>query len=327
MAMQFGNVAGVEKPISRLVQGTVQVDAKDEAKGMALLDAGWEAGINAFDTAHIYGGGANDRFLGKWIASRGIRDKAVVLAKGVHHNGDRKRVTPFDIGSDLHDTLARMKTDYVDLYVLHRDDESVPVEPIVDALNQYVREGKIRAFGGSNWSVARLEAANQYAQTSGQIGFACSSPNFSLAEQLKEPWAGCVTISGPAGEADRAWYAAQNLPLFTWSSMAGGFLSGRYERDNLDTFATGLDKLAVDCYASEPNFQRLDRLKELGAQKGLSVPQMAVAYILSFPLNIFALVGAAKPEEVTANVAALNTRLTEPEMAYLDLRAGSPAAA
>lgn len=325
MAMQYGEVAGVGKRISRLVQGTIQVNTKEDNEGFPLMDAVWEQGINAFDTAHIYGGGANDRFLGRWIKARGVREQAVVLAKGAHHNGDRKRVTPYDIGADLHDTLARMQTGYIDLYVLHRDDADYPVEAIVDTLNQYVRDGKIRAFGGSNWSTERLEAANKYAEQSGQMPFACSSPNFSLADQIKEPWDGCVTISGPKYAAERDWYKQRNMPLFTWSSMAGGFLSGRYERDNLDQFTDYFGKLAVDCYASEENFQRLDRVKELGAKKGLSVPQMAVAYILSYPLNIFALVGAATPDEAKANVQALETRLTAGEIAYLDLQADSPA--
>lgn len=322
--MQYGQVPGVEKPISRIVQGIIQVPRGDEekdAKGFSLLDAAFEAGINTVDTAHIYGNA--DKFLGQWMSSRGIRDKVVVLAKGAHHNGDRKRVTEYDIAADLHDTLARMKTDYIDLYVLHRDDPEYPVEAIVDELNKRVREGKIKAFGGSNWTVARLQEANEYAKKSGQVGFAVSSPNFSLADQLKEPWAGCVTISGPSREEERTWYATQKMPLFTWSSMAGGFMSGRITRDNTGEF-TGLDKLAVDCYASEENFTRVDRAKELADKKGLSMPQIALAYVFNYPLDIFALVGSASADEIAQNVAALNTRLTEQEMSYLDLKADSP---
>ena len=323
--MKYGEVEGVGKPVSRIVQGIIQVPHDDEVAGFALMDAAFEQGINAFDTAHVYAGGGKDRILGKWIASRGNRDQVVVLAKGAHHSGDRKRVTEYDIAADLHDTLARMKADYIDLYVLHRDDPDYPVEKIVDALNYWKREGRIRAFGGSNWSAERIRAANEYAKASGQTPFAASSPNFSLARQLREPWGGCVTLSGPEHEAERRFYAETNLPLFTWSSLAGGFLSGRFERGNLDTFTGGLDKLAVECYASDDNFERLDRVKELGAKKGLSVAQMAVAYILHYPLNIFALIGAATPEEARENVAALNAPLTDREMAYLDLRADSPA--
>ena len=321
--MKYGTVPGITKPISRLVQGIIQVKVDKDDSGFAQMDAAWEAGIRAVDTAHIYGGGASDRFIGRWIAARGVRDDIVVLAKGSHHNGDRKRVTPYDIGSDLHDTLARMKVDYIDLYVLHRDDPDVPVEPIVDILNKYYKEGKIKAFGGSNWTTARLQKANDYAAASGQMPFAVSSPNFSLAEQVKEPWEGCVTISGPANEAARQWYADHKTPLFTWSSMAGGFWSGRYERDNLETFTDGLDKLAVECYAYPQNFDRLDRVKELAAQKGLSVAQIALAYVLSYPLDIYALVGSATPDELKANAVAAETTLTSGEMAYLDLRANS----
>jgi aryl-alcohol dehydrogenase-like predicted oxidoreductase len=323
--MKYGEVPGVGKPISRIVQGSIQIDMKNEDVAFPLLDAAFERGINSIDTAHIYGGGQHDRTIGKWMNSRGIRDKAVVLAKGAHHNGERKRVTPYDIGADLHDTLARMKTDYVDLYVLHRDDPDYPVEPIVDALNQYTREGKIKAFGGSNWTAARLQAANDYAKRSGQIPFAVSSPNFSLADQIKEPWGGCTTISGPSNETERKWYAETNMALFTWSSMAGGFMSGRITRDNKGEFTEGLYKLAVECYASEENFQRLDRAKEIAERKGLTMPQIALAYVMNYPLNIFALVGSASPEELDANIAAVNTSLTEQEMAYLDLRADSPA--
>ena len=318
--MKYGEVAGVGKKISRLVQGIIQINVKDDAEGFAQMDAAWEAGVTAVDSAYIYGGGASDKFVGRWAKERGVRDELVILAKGCHHNDLRKRVTPYDIGTELHDILARMQTDYVDLFVLHRDDPSYPVEPIVDALNQYVREGKIRAFGGSNWTTARLEEANTYAQSSGQIPFAVSSPNFSLAEQVKEPWAECVSISGPQGESERAWYKAHDTPLFTWSSMAGGFWSGRYDRENLAQATSGQDKLVADCYGYPQNFERLDRVKKLAQAKNLTVPQIALAYVLHYPLNIYALVGSANADELKSNVVALNTDLTPEEMAYIDLR-------
>lgn len=323
--MQYGQVDGVTKKISRIVQGTIQINTGDDAIGFPQMDSAWEAGINAFDTAYIYGGGANDRFLGRWIKARGVENEVVVLAKGAHHNDVRRKVTPFDIAADLHDTLARMKTDYVDLYVLHRDDPTVPVEPIVDALNHWKKEGKIGAFGGSNWTTERLEAANAYAKASGQTPFAVSSPNFSLADQKKEPWEGCVTISGPSHASEREWYAAHKMPLFTWSSMAGGFLSGRITPENQGEFTGYFDKLAVECYASPDNFERLDRAKSLAEAKGLTMPQIALAYVLHYPLDIYALVGSANAEEIAANIGALNTPLTEQEMAYLDLRADTSA--
>ena len=139
--MQYGSIDGIDKPISRLVQGTVMVNSEEIEKGFALLDEVFELGCTTFDTGHVYGNGDNERTVGRWINERGLRDKVVILGKGAHHNQDRKRVTPFDITADLHDSLARFKTDYIDLYVLHRDDPAVPVGPIVETLNEHFEAG------------------------------------------------------------------------------------------------------------------------------------------------------------------------------------------
>ena len=321
--MRTGTIPGLDKPVSRIVQGIIQISDKGD-EGFPMMDAVYESGVNAFDTAHVYGG--KDALIGRWMRVRGLRDKIVVLAKGAHHNDVRRRVTPYDIGADLHDTLARMKTDYIDLYVLHRDDPEYPVEPIIDALNGYVKEGKIRAFGGSNWSTARVKAANDYAKANGLIPFALSSPNFSLAEQVEEPWDNCVSISGPKNEAAREFYAEQKTPLFTWSSMAGGFWSGKFTRENFKALGeTGdyFEKLAVKCYCYPQNFERLDRAKEIAAKRGLTIPQIALAYVLSYPLDIYSLVGSATPDELKANIAASEVKLTLGELAYLDLKADS----
>lgn len=94
--MQYGNIAGLNKPVSRIVQGTTGINSKALDASFTLLDAAFAAGINTFDTAHTYGSGDNERTVGRWIRERGIRDKVVILAKGAHHSVDRKRVTPYD---------------------------------------------------------------------------------------------------------------------------------------------------------------------------------------------------------------------------------------
>src|SRR5690606_6316038 len=117
-----------------------------------------------------------------------LRDKVVIVGKGAHLNRDRRRVTPWDITSDLYDSLARFQTDCIDLYLLHRDDPDFPVGPIVEVLNEHLRAGRIGAFGASNWTVERIQAANAYAAEHGLEPFVASSPNLSLADQIKEPW-------------------------------------------------------------------------------------------------------------------------------------------
>jgi hypothetical protein len=197
--MQYGRLPGIDKPISRLVQGTVPLDPDDLDASFALLDAVHELGCNAFDTAHVYGNGDRERMLGRWIRERGLREKVIILTKGAHHNADRRRVTPFDITSDLHDSLARLQVDAIDLYVLHRDDPEVAVGPIVEVLNEHRKAGLIDAFGGSNWTHERIRAANVYAEAHGLTPFVVSSPQFSLAEMVEPPWTGCISIGGPSG--------------------------------------------------------------------------------------------------------------------------------
>jgi aryl-alcohol dehydrogenase-like predicted oxidoreductase len=286
--------------------------------GFALLDAVFEQGCTAFDTAHGYGAGDCERVLGLWLRDRGVRDQVAIVGKGAHPYDGRSRVTPADITSDLHESLERLQVDAIDLYLLHRDDPSVPVEPLIETLNEHLRAGKIRAFGGSNWSHERIQAANDYATARGLVPFVASSPNLSLAEQIRAPWEGCLSISGPRGQAARDWYAAHNMPVFAWSSLAGGFFSGRFRRDNLTAFESGIDKLCVDSYGSEANFARLDRAQELAVKKGATVPQIALAYVLGQPLEIFALVGCKSGAEYRENAAACAIHLTPKELAWLD---------
>jgi aryl-alcohol dehydrogenase-like predicted oxidoreductase len=317
--MEYGHVPGVAKPISRLVQGTVMLREDLIDENFALLDAVFDAGCTTYDTAHGYGGGQCERVLGRWIKERKIRDDVVILSKGAHHNRDRQRVTPYDISADLHDSLARMGVDFIDLYLLHRDDPSVPVGPIVEVLNEHHRAGKIGAFGGSNWSPARIAEANAYAAEHGLIPFAASSPNFSMAVQVDEPWPNCLTISGPQAAHDRTWYAEQKMPLFVWSSLAGGFLTGRFRRDNLGQFAGTGDEMIVRCYCTEENFERVDRAEALGKEKGLTLPQIALAYVLHYPdLDVFALVGCRTGDEFSENVHASQVKLTPEELAFID---------
>lgn len=318
--MRFGQVPGIDKPISRVVHGTIMANSKELEQSHELLDYVWEVGCTTFDTAHVYGNGDNERTVGQWVNGRGLREKVMIIGKGAHHNSDRKRVTPHDITADIYDSLARFKFDYIDLYLLHRDDPAVPVGPIVETLNEHLAAGRIHAFGGSNWTHTRVAEANAYAAEHGLRPFVASSPNFSLAEQLKEPWEGCITISGEAGAEAREWYAQEQMALFTWSSLAGGFFSGRFRRDNLDSFDSYFDQLAVTSYCGEENFQRLDRVRELADEKGVTVAQIALAYVLSQPFNVFALVAPRTPEEVRANVEASELRLTPDELHWLDLK-------
>lgn len=316
--MQYGEIPGIQKPVSRLVQGTIMIHSGELEQSFALLDEVLATGCNTFDTARVYNRGDSETALGRWINERGNREKVVVIGKGAHPRDGRNRVTPEDITVDIQDSLQNMGLDFIDMYLLHRDDPAVPVGPIVEVLNEHKAAGRIGSFGGSNWSYERIAEANEYAEKCGLIPFAASSPNFSLAEWAREPWPGCITLSGESSSAARDWYAQTQLPLFTWSSLAGGFFSGRFNRDNLNSFEEPMDKVCVAAYCFEENFQRLDRVRALAQQKGVSLAQIALAYVMSQPMNIFALVGCRTGDEFRANAAVLDVSLTPDERAWLE---------
>lgn len=317
--MKYGRIDGVEPPISRLVQGTMMIGLENLDESFLLLDSVFEQSCTAFDTAHVYCGGDSERALGQWIATRGLRDKVVVIDKGAHPNADRTRVTWFDVTSDLYDSLARLKTDYIDLYFLHRDDPEVPVGEIVDMLDEHRRAGRIRAYGGSNWTHERLQQANEYATRHRKAPFVASSPHFSLAEQCQPQWEGCVSIAGRKGEAGRNWHTDHRMPVFAWSSLSRGFLSGRYTRPEIESCTDELDERHFAIYRSPENFERLERAFSIAERHGLTVPQVVIAYLFQQPLDLYAIVGCVSGAEFGLNAEALRHHLDGDELAFLDL--------
>jgi aryl-alcohol dehydrogenase-like predicted oxidoreductase len=309
--MRYLNIPGIDKPISRIALGTASYSPDRYERAVELLDAFVEAGGTCVDTAHVYGHGASERALGQWLAERGNRDQIVVLGKGCHPIGKSgPRVGPEFIHADLAESLERLQADYIDLYLLHRDDERVPTGTIVEALNEERSAGRIHAFGGSNWRTERIAEANAYAAAHGLVGFAASSINLSLARPKEPMWPDCIAADDQA----RAWHTATQLPLFSWSSQAGGFLSGHFKPE--DTSNADL----VRVYYSDDNFTRLQRAIELGQQKGVGPIVIALAYVLNQPFPTVPLVGSASVAELNESLQALQIELTPEELSYLDLK-------
>ena len=319
--MKYGRISQSNKKISKIVQGTAFLKTSIKEAHFHFLDQIYELGCTAVDTGQSYGKGESERVLGEWIESRNIRDQIFVLSKCCHPTIDRDRVTPFDLTSDLHDSLARLRTDYIDLYLLHRDDETKPVGPLVERFNQHLQEGKILAFGGSNWKPKRIAEANAYAQQHGLVGFAASSPQFSLAAPAIEPWPGCLSISGETAANDRQWYLAEKIPLFVWSSLAAGFFSGRFRPETKASFlsdeAYWLDKVCAEAYCTEENFELLRRTEKLAKDKGVTLAQLAVAFVLNHQLQPFTIIGSRTLNEFSENLTAVSLHLTEKEINWL----------
>ena len=196
--MTYASVPGAELPLSRLVMGCDNQPSTSHAT--AIFDEYFECGGNTFDTAHIYGGGEQERLLGWWMKHRGIRDLVAVISKGAHS----PNCFPAKVSDQLRQSLDRLQTDRADVYFLHRDNLDVPVAEFIDVLNEHVEAGRIGAFGGSNWTAARIAEANAYAEQSGKRGFAAVSNNFSLARMIDPVWPGCIAAS----RSRRRWSAA-----------------------------------------------------------------------------------------------------------------------
>lgn len=320
--MPMAKVPGIDKPVSRMVLGSMIINIQEKERSFQLLDDALECGFTTIDTAHGYAGGNSERCIGAWMTARGNRDSVVILTKGGHPNQDRRRITPHDIAADLHDSLARLQTDYVDGYMLHRDDPDQPVDMIVDTLNDHVAAGRIHAIGGSNWTHQRINQANQYARAHGLIPFTLSSPHFSLAEQVNNPWGpGCVGISGPRNKQAREWYAGQDIGIFAYSSLARGFFSGRISsKQPIASIAGIVDDACHKAYCHPDNLERLRRAELLATQKNRTVAQIAMAYVLNHPLKIFACVGAANRNELESNLEAGILSLDHEERDWLDLQ-------
>lgn len=309
--MKYLTIPNVRKPVSQLAIGSMVFSPDALPHTFALLDGFVAHGGTLIDTGHVYRHGDSERAIGAWIRERDSREKVVVLDKGCHPYGDSgPRVTPEAIRSDLAESLDRLGTEYIDLYMLHRDDEGVPVGPLVETLNEEAARGRIHAFGGSNWRPERIAEANAYAAQHGLQGFVASSPNLSLARPKEPMWAGCVS----ALDDDRAWYEANQFPLISWSSQAGGFFTDRFspeDRSNADM---------VRVYYSDENFERLRRARDLAERRGVHPLQIALAFVLDQPFPTAALIGPRNVDELESSARATGIQLTPNELAYLDLQ-------
>jgi predicted dehydrogenase/aryl-alcohol dehydrogenase-like predicted oxidoreductase len=304
--MQYGKIAGIDKPVSRLVLG---VDNQENiAAGSAIFDAFFEAGGNTFDTAFIYMGGRSEVLLGQWLKNRNIREQVVLLDKGAH----TPFCTPADLSKQLRISLERLQIDYTDLYAMHRDNTDVPVGEFIDVLNEHVRAGRIRRFGGSNWTMERFDAANEYAAKNGLQGMSFLSNNFTLARMIEPPWAGCMSASTPEF---RAWLAEKQIPLLPWSSQARGF----FLDDTSPDFKA--DPERVRCWFSDDNFERLARARELAKKHGVMAINIALAYVLRQPFPTFPLIGPRNLNELRTSLPALDVALSDDEVKWLNLEA------
>ncbi len=302
----------LRRSLSKVVLGTFALSRERLTDAFMLLDEWLGLGGNVLDTAQAYGDGEAERVVGEFVEATGCRSDVVILTKGCHPIGDDSpRVTPGAIHDDLSRSLSRLRTDHVDIFMLHRDDPSVTVGPIVEALNGELAAGRVRSVGASNWTPRRLEEANALAARNGMSGFSSSSCHLSLAVQQEPLCEGCVSAHSPA---DLTFYGHTMLPLFAWAALAGGFFRDGPQPD--------LDVERV--YASPENRERSLRASQLSEAMGLTRSQIALAWVLNQDFPTFAIVATQRVGHLRQLAAASDVVLSARQVAWLDLAAQTP---
>lgn len=308
--MKYFELENVNKPVSKLIMGTDYFTPDIMEQVTEMMEHYLAIGGNILDTAFIYAGGRSEEAIGIWMEENKHRDDIILLTKGGHPNRNGSRVNRHDINEELKISLERLRTDYVEMYALHRDDLNVPVGEIVEILNEHVEAGKIGAFGGSNWTYKRLQEANDYAAKNGLVGFSFSSPNLSLAKAQEPYWADCVSVD----DRTLAWHEQSNLPLLSWSSQARGFFTGRFTKEDRS------NKDLVRVFYNDENWERYRRAEELAKEKNVETIQISLAYVLNQSFPSAAIIGPQNQQELRSCRDATNISLTEKEIKWLDLR-------
>ena len=287
----------------------------------ALLDRYAESGGAFIDTAHIYGAwapdGANggygnsEKVIGDWLRRRGGRERLFIATKGGHPDFSDKapRLNCADLLRQLDESLERLRTDYVDLYWLHRDERRIPADEILSWLEGPRADGRVRAVGCSHWRVDRLAAART-AIAASQIAASLAASNWDRSD-------------GPFGEQlswdaeTRAFHAEHQFPLVAYNTQAMGLFAGKYDGLDLqgDDFPNpGLQKR----YANDLSARRRRAAGRIARRRGCSANQVALAYLLRQPFPLHAIVGPKDPRQLDDSLGAARLRLEADEMAQLE---------
>ncbi|MFJ3769979.1 aldo/keto reductase [Streptomyces sp. NPDC090082] len=281
----------------------------DEAQSFAVLDAYAAAGGNFVDSADVYSawaegneGGESETVIGRWLASRGNRSDIVVATKvGAHPRFKGLSATTIKAGAE--ESLRRLGTDYIDLYYTHFDDESVPVEEIVTALDQLVKDGKVRAVAASNISPERLRASLDFAEAEGLARYVALQPHYNLVSR--------DTYEGPLLETvERAGLSA--VPYY---GLAAGFLTGKYRP------GATVDSVRASGAAGHLETERgravLSALDTVAEAHGAELATVALAWLAARPTVAAPIASARTVEQLPALVAAAGLTLTEAELTLL----------
>lgn len=317
--MKTYQFAGLDKPVSAIGIGTRDFHPDNRRHDFAMLDAFVAGGGTYLDTAEVYriaeDRGCAESVIGQWISARpGVREKVVLASKGLipGYYGkpyrDNVVITPEAVHHSISDSLARLHTDYLDVWMFHRDSPELPVGPLVDAMDDEIRRGRVRTYGASNWSSERLQQALDYARATGKRKITFTSPLFGLAKP-NEPYSpGTISVA----DNDKDWFVQKHFPVVAWASLGSGFFMSDTPQENPES-----DMARV--FYSEDNLARKKRAEQLAAKKRRSVVEIVLGYVISQEFSAIALSGAQTLQEVEDTICAGDVQLNRAECNWLDL--------
>jgi aryl-alcohol dehydrogenase-like predicted oxidoreductase len=284
----------------------------DEATSFALLDALLDAGLNAIDTADVYSrwvpghaGGESETVIGKWIASRGVRDRVIVATKvGMDMGEGMKGLSRAWIVRSVEDSLRRLQTDYIDLYQAHTDDAATPLEETLAAFGSLIDAGKVRAIGASNYTAARLREALDVSARDGLPRYESLQPHYNLVERAIYE------------DALEALCVAEGIGVINYFALAGGFLTGKYrsEADLAQSPRGG----GVAKYLDDRGKRILAALDAAAKATGATPGQIAIAWLIARPSITAPIASATSIEQLHDLVAAARVQLEPDTIAALD---------
>lgn len=280
----------------------------DEAGTRAVMDAAIDAGITFFDTAETYGDGESERFMGSGLT--GKRDKIVLATKfgfSKSHVAGKKKGSAENIQAALDRSLAALRTDWIDLYQLHRPDPDTPVAETMGALEDQVTAGKIRFYGCSFFTGAEMQEAIDEAARGNLKGFVTAQNAWNVLERDIE--ADLIPVCD-----------ANGIGLLPYYPIARGLLTGKYRRD---TDAPAGSRLAGDAVLAKADFDRIERLESYARDHGHELLTLAMSWLAAQPSIASIIAGASRPEQMAANAAAVSWKLTVDNLAEIDAIVGA----
>lgn len=314
--MEYRKLGRTGLKVSELCLGTMTFRwTSTEEQSIAVMNRAWEAGINFIDTADVYSrwadgnpGGVAEEIIGKWMQGK-PRDEIVIATKvrGRMWDGPNgEGLSRQHIMLAVEHSLRRLQVEAIDLYQVHAPDWDTPLDETLRALDDLVRQGKVRYIGASNFRAWNLMKALWVSDVNHYARFDSIQPHYHLLNRAEfEPDLPAVCLD-------------QNIGMIPYSPIAGGFLTGKYTRDQIPENSRGAGNNRMARYMTDMGFAVLDALRDMGEQRGKTILQMAIGWLQTLPFMTAPIIGANTVDQLEESLGSIELRLSEDEMQRLD---------